>query len=134
PARRGGDRPAPGRARVLQRHARPRPGGRDTRGCAQAAPAGRRREPRDGRRVRSRAALPGAAVTRARALAELRAIVNPRALAAWAGTDRLSALAFHMPRSAAHTPAGKLFALLVAGDELDGPPPLAVLRDQGLVE
>ena len=51
--------------------------------------------------------------------------LNPRALAAWAGTDRLSALPALVPRLAARelTPAGAVLALFVCGSEV----PLAKL-------
>lgn len=52
----------------------------------------------------------------------LRDVLTPRALAAWAGTDRLSALAFHLPSGPHATRAARLFALFVGGDtvEIDG--------------
>jgi hypothetical protein len=71
--------------------------------------------------------------------ARLRTVLAPRALAAWAGTDRLSALALgleHVPRGGA-TPAAKIFELLVAGDrvEVDPADPLiAALRDAHVIE
>jgi SAM-dependent methyltransferase len=49
----------------------------------------------------------------------LRQALTPRALAAWAGTDRLSALPFHLPSTTAPTDAGLLFSLLVAGNEVE---------------
>jgi SAM-dependent methyltransferase len=49
----------------------------------------------------------------------LRTTLTPRALSAWAGTDRLSTLPLHLPSGPAVTPAAKLFALLVAGDEVE---------------
>ena len=63
--------------------------------------------------------------------------VTPRALAAWAGTDRLSALPACLPRDAS-TPAAARLALLVAGADvpvervrgLD----IAALAEHGLVE
>ncbi len=46
--------------------------------------------------------------------------LTPRALAAWAGTDRLSALHAFVPQLAARevTPAGAVLALLIAGAEV----------------
>jgi SAM-dependent methyltransferase len=49
---------------------------------------------------------------------KLREALTPRGLAAWAGTDRLSALAFHLPSGPHVTPAAKLFALFVCGDTI----------------
>ncbi len=46
----------------------------------------------------------------------VRSVLTPRALAAWAGTDRLSALAFHLPPGPHQTEAARLFAVLVGGD------------------
>lgn len=48
----------------------------------------------------------------------LRDVLTPRGLAAWAGTDRLSALAFHLPPGPHATRAAKLFALFVGGDAI----------------
>lgn len=42
----------------------------------------------------------------------------PRALAAWAGSDRLSALPALVPRTSEPTPAATLLALFVAGDHV----------------
>ena len=50
---------------------------------------------------------------------KLREVLTPRALAAWGGTDRLSALAYRLPAGPHHTPAAKLFALLVGGDSIN---------------
>lgn len=50
--------------------------------------------------------------------APLRAILSPRALAAWAGTDRLSTLSLHLPSAPPATLAARAFALLVGGDEV----------------
>lgn len=61
----------------------------------------------------------------------LRDVLTPRALAAWAGTDRLSTLAFHLPDTPGHTLAAKLFALFVRGDDVDG---LELAEWRGLVE
>jgi SAM-dependent methyltransferase len=61
----------------------------------------------------------------------LRDVLTPRALAAWAGTDRLSALAFRLPAAAPHTLAAKLFALFVAGDSVEG---VSLGEWRGLVE
>jgi SAM-dependent methyltransferase len=49
----------------------------------------------------------------------LRRALTPRALAAWAGTDRLSTLPLHLPPGPAVTAAAKLFALYVGGDEVE---------------
>jgi SAM-dependent methyltransferase len=49
----------------------------------------------------------------------MRRALTPRALAAWAGTDRLSTLPLHLPSGPANTAAAKLFALYVAGDEVE---------------
>lgn len=49
----------------------------------------------------------------------LRQTLTPRALAAWAGTDRLSVLPLHLPSTPALTKAAKIFALLVAGDDVE---------------
>jgi len=49
---------------------------------------------------------------------KLRDVLTPRALAAWAGTDRLSSLAFHLPAGPHATEAAQLFALLVAGSAI----------------
>src|SRR5262249_6042240 len=109
------DGAAPGRARVLRHGARARSRGRDARGRAQEARRGDRRRDGDGRRVRPRAHVPaviGGALVRGG--------LTPRALAAWAGTDRLSALPALVPRLAARevTPAAGVLALLVAGVEV----------------
>ncbi len=61
----------------------------------------------------------------------LRDVLTPRALSAWAGTDRLSALALHLPEGPPRTLAGKLFALFVAGDTVDD---LELGEWRGLVE
>jgi hypothetical protein len=45
----------------------------------------------------------------------LRSALTPRALAAWAGTDRLSALPLQMPAASTVTPAAALLELFVAG-------------------
>lgn len=45
----------------------------------------------------------------------LRSALTPRALAAWAGTDRLSALPLQMPPPRASTPAAALLELFVGG-------------------
>lgn len=52
---------------------------------------------------------------------KLRSVLTPRALAAWAGTDRLSSLPLHLPNTPPQTDAAKLFALLVAGDGIPLP-------------
>lgn len=52
---------------------------------------------------------------------KLRDVLTPRALAAWAGTNRLSTLAYRLPSAPAQTEVAALFALLVAGDELPVP-------------
>lgn len=49
----------------------------------------------------------------------LATVLTPRALAAWAGTDRLSTLPLHLPSSPPLTDVGLLFALLVAGDDVE---------------
>jgi SAM-dependent methyltransferase len=49
----------------------------------------------------------------------LREILTPRALAAWAGTDRISTLPLRIPNGPALTPMAELFGLLVAGDEIE---------------
>jgi SAM-dependent methyltransferase len=45
----------------------------------------------------------------------LRSMLTPRALAAWAGTDRLSQLPLQMPPASLSTPASALLELFVAG-------------------
>jgi SAM-dependent methyltransferase len=50
----------------------------------------------------------------------LRAVLTPKNLAAWAGTDRLSALPGHLPAGPFLTPVAKLFALHVGGETIDG--------------
>jgi SAM-dependent methyltransferase len=52
---------------------------------------------------------------------KLREVLTPRALAAWAGTDRLSALAYRLPPGRGDTELTQLFALLVAGDTTADP-------------
>ncbi len=49
----------------------------------------------------------------------LATVLTSRALAAWAGTDRLSTLPLHLPSGPPLTDAAKLFALYVAGDEVE---------------
>jgi hypothetical protein len=74
-------------------------------------------------------------------------VLTPRALAAWAGTDRLSALPYRLPSGPHETEAARLFALLVGGDEIALPSHvetpveetstytiLEALTDLGLVE
>jgi SAM-dependent methyltransferase len=63
--------------------------------------------------------------------------LSPRALAAWAGSDRLSALPALLPQTRrAHTPAGALLALFVAGDDMpiDLVPELEALQRHQLVD
>src|SRR5690606_18416372 len=118
---RGGDhRTAQGGACVLQCRARTRPRCQDDRRPAQAARRRRSGTASDGCRVRSRTQVPGAPVTALAALgARLRyAGLSPRALAAWVGSDRISALPALLGRVAGApvTRASALLALFVAGD------------------
>lgn len=48
-------------------------------------------------------------------MSSLRSMLTPRALAAWAGTDRLSRLPLQMPPASLATPASALLELFVAG-------------------
>lgn len=64
--------------------------------------------------------------------------LSPRALAAWAGSDRLAALPALLPDAAARpaTPASTLLALFVAGEDapIERVPELEALHRAGLVE
>src|SRR3954470_21474558 len=52
----------------------------------------------------------------------LRAALTPRALAAWAGTDRLSALPQQMPAAQAATPAAALLELFMGAADAGADP------------
>ena len=52
----------------------------------------------------------------------MRERITPRALAAWAGTDRLSALPLNMPAASAATPASALLELFIGGAEVTADP------------
>jgi hypothetical protein len=52
----------------------------------------------------------------------LRAALTPRSLAAWAGTDRLSALPQQMPAAQAATPAAALLELFIGGADVPRDP------------
>ena len=62
--------------------------------------------------------------------------LSPRALAAWAGSDRLSALPALLPRQRPLTPASTLLALFVAGDDvpIDQVPEIDALHRHQLVD
>lgn len=62
--------------------------------------------------------------------------LSPRALAAWAGTDRLSALPGRLPHGRPPTPASTLLQLFIAGDDvaIDRVPELEALHKAGLVD
>jgi hypothetical protein len=62
--------------------------------------------------------------------------LHPRALAAWAGSDRLSALPGLLPQRPPPTPASTLLALFVAGDDvpIDRVPDLEAMHAAALVD
>jgi SAM-dependent methyltransferase len=69
--------------------------------------------------------------------ARLRSLLTPRALAAWSGTDRLSALALRLPAGPPATEIARLFALVVGGDVVQSLSEASVhdvLDDLGILE
>jgi tRNA1(Val) A37 N6-methylase TrmN6 len=62
--------------------------------------------------------------------------LTPRALAAWAGTDRIPALRVDELAARPHTPAAHALALFVAGKDVDADQrlPVDALLERGLVE